>query len=213
MAFLGAKDELPVRVLGLGGSLRQPSQSETALRMALRGAAEAGAVTEIITGEALNLPLYPSQDMDNHAGVIALLAAVRRANGIILASPAYHGTMSGALKNALDYLQFLATDVPPYLDGRAMGIVSTGAGTQAAVQTLNALRDVAHALRAWPTPIGVSIHEANRTFQDGEIVDERTAVLLRAMGAQVVEFAVARRAWRQLGTRLDPSPLFPLELA
>ena len=212
MALRDGGNEAPVHVLGLGGSLRQPSQSESALRMALRGAREAGAETEIITGAGLELPLYPSDEMEQHPRVAALLSAVRRADGVILASPAYHGTMSGALKNALDYLQFLATDAPPYLDGRAVGILATGAGTQAAVQTLNALRQVVHALRAWPTPIGVSIHDPARTFLDGEVIDERTAVMLRAMGAQVVEFAVARRAWKRLGTRLDPSPLFPLEL-
>ena len=58
--------ERPIFVLGLGGSLRQPSESEVALRMALRGAEEAGAQTEIITAEGLNLPLYPSPRMDEH---------------------------------------------------------------------------------------------------------------------------------------------------
>lgn len=186
----------PVRVLGIGGSLRRPSQSETALRMALRGAEEAGAVTEIITADGLNLPLYPSPDMTGHANVEALLAAVRRADGLILASPAYHGTMSGALKNALDYMQFLADDDPPYLDGRAIGVLSTGDGTQAVVQTVDALRSVVHALRAWPTPIGVAIHEAGRALQNGEVSDAHVAALLRTMGAQVVEFALARRALR-----------------
>jgi FMN reductase len=106
--------------------------------------------------------------------------------------------MSGALKNALDYLQFLAHDDPPYLDGRAVGIVSTGTGTQAAVQTVNALRDVVHALRAWPTPIGVAIHGARGTIAEDGKLDEKNTTMLRAMGAQVVEFALARRAWRQV---------------
>jgi len=191
----------PIRVLGLGGSLRQPSQSETALRMALHGAEEAGAVTESLSGDDLRLPLYPSPDMAAHPNVAALLAAARRADGLILASPAYHGTMSGALKNALDYLQYLADDDPPYLDGRAIGVLATGDGTQAVVQTVDALRSVVHALRAWPTPMGVAIHEAGRMLAAGEVADERVATMLRAMGAQVVEFARARRALRAMATR------------
>ncbi|HZS89355.1 MAG TPA: NAD(P)H-dependent oxidoreductase [Chloroflexota bacterium] len=190
--------EGPVFVLGLGGSLRRPSESEVALRMALRGAEEAGAVTEIITADGLDLPLYPSPKMEEHPGVVALLSAVRRADGLILASPAYHGTMSGTLKNALDYLQYLYNDNPPYLDGRAVGVLSTGAGTQATVQTCNALRDVVHALRGWPTPIGVPIHGSKpHMAQTGEI-EEETAARLRAMGAQVVQFALAQRAWRRV---------------
>ena len=195
----------PIYVLGLGGSLRRPSESEVALRMALRGAEEAGAETDIITADGLELPLYPSPKMDEHPAVVRLLAAARRADGLILASPAYHGTMSGALKNALDYFQFLAHDVPPYLDGRAIGVLSTGAGTQAAVQTVNALRDVVHALRGWPTPIGVPIHESRRSMAVDEKIDERTATMLRAMGAQVVEFALAQRAWRRALSELEGS--------
>ena len=197
---MAVRDEAdtPIYVLGIGGSLRQPSESEVALRMALQGAAEAGARTEIITAEGLELPLYPSPHMDEHPAVVRLLREVRLADGLILASPAYHGTMSGALKNALDYLQYLARDDPPYLDGRAIGVLSTGAGTQAAVQTVNALRDVVHALRAWPTPIGVPIHESKSKMTEHVIIDERTALMLRAMGAQVVEFALARRAWRRI---------------
>lgn len=188
----------PIFVLGLGGSLRRPSESEVALRVALQGAAQAGAETEIITAEGLDLPLYPSPNMDEHPAVVALLGAARRAEGLILASPAYHGTMSGALKNALDYLQFLARDDPPYLDGRAVGVLSTGAGTQATVQTCNALRDVVHALRGWPTPIGVPIHGSKPIMAEtGEFDDKMTAMLL-AMGAQVVQFALAQRAWRKL---------------
>lgn len=190
--------ERPIFVLGLGGSLRQPSESEVALRMALRGAEEAGAQTEIITAEGLNLPLYPSPRMDEHPAVVHLLDAARRADGLILASPAYHGTMSGTLKNALDYLQFLAKDDPPYLDGRAIGVLSTGAGTQATVQTCNALRDVVHALRGWPTPIGVPIHGSKPIMATTGEIEEKMATMLRAMGAQVVEFALAQRAWRKV---------------
>ncbi len=197
----------PIRVLGIGGSLRQPSQSETALRMALRGAEEAGAVTELISADGLRLPLYPSPDMESDPAVAALLAAARRADGLILASPAYHGTMSGALKNALDYLQYLADDDPPYLDGRAVGVLSTGDGTQAVVQTVDALRNVVHALRAWPTPIGVAVHEAHRALQRGTVSDEHVAAQLRAMGAQVAEFALARRALRAMIAPLEPSAL------
>ncbi len=183
----------PIVVLGLGGSLREPSQSERALRIALEGAAAAGATTEIITGTGLDLPLYPSSHLPDHEGVHRLLAAARRADGLILASPAYHGTISGAVKNALDYMQVLMDDDPPYLDGRAIGVLSTGMGTQAVVQTIDALRHVVHALRAWPTPLGVAIHDANSVYRDGEVVDAATIERLHMIGAQVVEFARARR--------------------
>jgi len=199
-----------IRVLGLGGSLRQPSQSETALRMALRGAEDAGAVTEVFTAENLDLPLYPGMHASGAGGrerIDALLAAVRRADGLIFASPAYHGTVSGTVKNAIDYLQSLADDDPPYLDGRAVGVLSTGDGVQATVQTVDTLRNIAHALRAWPTPLGVTVHEAARSLRDGKVHDEQTAALLRTLGAQVVEFVRARRALDMSAAVREHSPV------
>jgi len=53
--------------------------------------------------------------------------------------------------------------------------------------------------------MGVAIHEAGRTLQDGTVADERVAASLRAMGAQVVEFAQARRALHALAALPEPS--------
>jgi multimeric flavodoxin WrbA len=47
-----------VTVLGIGGTLRPGSPSEQALRIALSGAAERGAATEILTARDLHFPMY-----------------------------------------------------------------------------------------------------------------------------------------------------------
>ncbi len=54
---------------------------------------------------------------------MALVEAVRECDGLVLGSPAYHGGLSGLVKNALDYLEDLHDDAPPYLDGRAVGCI------------------------------------------------------------------------------------------
>ncbi|MBB6424687.1 NAD(P)H-dependent oxidoreductase [Sphingopyxis sp. JAI128] len=51
------------------------------------------------------------------------MAALRAADGIIVASPAYHGTVSGVAKNALDYVRDLVSEAQPYFDGRAAGLI------------------------------------------------------------------------------------------
>lgn len=82
------------------------------------------------------------------------------ADGIILASPADHGFVSGVVKNALDYVEDLADDPRCYFDGLAVGCIATGAGCEATVMTLEQLRAVAHALRGWPTPLGANHRNA-----------------------------------------------------
>ena len=79
-------------------------------------------------------------------------------DAIIVGSPGYHGSLSGMVKNALDYAELLRGDQRAYFDGMPVGLVATAGGWQAAVSTLAALRTVIHALRGWPTPLGVAIN-------------------------------------------------------
>ncbi|HJP79950.1 MAG TPA: NAD(P)H-dependent oxidoreductase [Pseudonocardiaceae bacterium] len=185
---------MTVTVVGIGGSLRADSQSERALRIALAGAEEAGAKTIAFSGEDLLLPFYDPTVADRPANALRLIDELRNADGVVVVSPGYHGTVSGLVKNALDYLEDLREEHDPYLDGRAVGCVSVAFGWQAAVTTLTALRSIAHALRGWPTPLGAAINTAAVTFDsDGGCSDPKVTANLRTIGTQVVEFASARR--------------------
>ncbi|WP_410655956.1 NADPH-dependent FMN reductase [Amycolatopsis sp. lyj-112] len=182
-----------VHVLGIGGSLREGSQSERALRIALGGAAEAGVTTELITGPELVLPFYDTALGERHERAVRLVEAIRRADGIIVVSPGYHGALSGLVKNALDYVEDLRDDDRPYLDGRAVGLAAVAFGWQAAVTTLEQLRTITHALRGWATPLGGSINSAETKFDEGGgASDDRTVRTLRLIGGQVAEFATNR---------------------
>lgn len=174
-------------VVGIGGTGRPGSTTERALELALRAAEHDGAEVHLLGGAFLSgLPLYLPQHTHRDANARELLALVARADGVIVASPCYHGGISALVKNALDYLEDLREDYRPYLDGRAVGCVVTSAGWQAGGATLAALRSVVHALRGWPTPLGVTLNTTERPL-DGE----RPVAQLRLMGRQVVRFAVA----------------------
>ncbi|MBB4687684.1 NADPH-dependent FMN reductase [Amycolatopsis jiangsuensis] len=183
----------PVRVLGIGGSLREGSQSERALRIALDAAAERGVVTELIPGPELVLPFYDTAAAERTERAVRLIEAVRRADGLIVVSPGYHGALSGLVKNALDYVEDLREDTRPYLDGRAVGLAAVAYGWQAAVTTLEQLRTITHALRGWATPLGGSVNSAETKFDEGGgASDEKTVRTLRLIGAQVADQALLR---------------------
>jgi FMN reductase len=185
--------DMTVNVVGIGGSLRADSQSERALRIALDGAAQAGAKTTLVAGVDLVLPFYDPADLDRPPIARRLVEELRAADGVVLVSPGYHGTISGLVKNALDYIEDLRDDQRPYLDGRAVGCVATASGWQAAVTTLTSLRSIVHALRGWPTPLGAAVNSAEVEFTaDGGCTDEKVTTTLRTIGAQVVDFATAR---------------------
>jgi FMN reductase len=182
--------DMTVHVVGIGGSIRADSQSERALRIALTGAEDAGAKTTMISGSQLVLPFYDPSVPDRPAEAIRLVEELRTADGVLLVSPGYHGTVSGLVKNALDYVEDLRQNDPPYLDGRAVGCVAAAFGWQAAVTTLTALRSIVHALRGWPTPLGAAVNSAQVTFDDHGCSDPRVEETLRTIGRQVVEFAL-----------------------
>lgn len=182
-------------VVGIGGSVREDSQSERALRVVLDGARSAGAETTAMTGQDLVLPFYDPAVAERTEVAHHLVEALRQADGVVLVSPGYHGTVSGLVKNALDYVEDLRTDPRPYLDGRAVGCVAIAQGWQATVTTLTALRSIVHALRGWPTPLGAALHSGEVRFDDhGHPSDPAVDRTLRTIGEQVVQFALDRRS-------------------
>lgn len=185
---------MTIHIVAVGGTLRGDSSSAKALRLCLDHAARRGASTRLFTNDDLRLPLYePGGDPAPLAA--QLIAELRAADGVLLASPGYHGSISGVLKNVLDYTEEMAADPTCYFEGRAIGCIVTAAGWQAAGSTLAALRSIVHALRGWPTPLGVMINSTEPVFAaDGACIAPATAASLAAMTDQVLEFAAMRRA-------------------
>jgi FMN reductase len=177
-------------IVAVGGTLRANSSTERAMRHVLSTAQRAGARTKLISGSSLQLPIYQPDNPERCDAARDLVAELALADGIILGSPGYHGSISGLVKNALDYAEDLRTDVRPYFSGRAVGCIATAGGWPAAVNTLGALRDIVHALRGWPTPLGAAINSAEDVFgEDGTCRVPRIAQMLDLIAAEVVGFA------------------------
>src|SRR5688500_4620146 len=117
---------LQPHIVGIGGTTRANSSTEKALNYSLRVAADAGATTRAFLGQELaQLPHYAPETPDRTDLAREFVEEVRRADGLIVASPGYHGSVSGMVKNALDYTEDLRDDPEPYLSGKAVGIIAT----------------------------------------------------------------------------------------
>ncbi len=179
-------------IVGIGGTLREGSSCEAALRVALDEAARMGAATACFAGPQLVLPMYDPAERARAPHAAGLIAALRAADGVILASPGYHGSVSGLVKNALDYAEDMARDPRVYLDGVPVGCIAVAYGPQAAAGTLATLRAVAHGLRGWPTGYGAAVTAHTGLFTDAGCADAAIAGQLRLVGRQVVEGASLR---------------------
>nr|WP_283939708.1 NADPH-dependent FMN reductase [Pseudomonas sp. R3.Fl] len=180
-------------IVGIGGTTRPGSSTEQALALALSAAECQGARTQLFGGEHLAaLPHYLTPAAQISIEGKALVEAIRAADGIIIASPGYHGSISGLVKNAIDYIEDTSKDERAYLDGLPVGLIVTAWGWQATGSTLGALRSIVHALRGWPTPLGATINTSQTAFEGGSCSDAGAAGQLAAVGRQVHEQALLR---------------------
>jgi FMN reductase len=174
-------------VVGLGGTLRSKSSTERALRQCLSAVEQRGGRTLLFAGEDIDLPMYNPHDQSRTDKAAALVAALRDADAVVVGSPGYHGGVSGLVKNALDYIEDLRGDPRVYLDNTPWGCISCAYGWQAAVGTLGQLRVIGHALRAWPTPLGVAINSADPIWDEGgTLIDDAVSGQLDMLAVQLV---------------------------
>lgn len=188
MSLSYARHTAPV-IVGFGGALSQDSQTERLLKTVLDEAAQLGARTRLFSGRDLAaLPHYDPVDPCRTPAQEAFLTAIREADGVVIATPTYHGGITGLVKNAIDLISDLRTDARPYLDGRPVGIVVTAGGGQGAGATLSGVRDIVHALRGWPTPIGVAVNNPVIFDEQGQILSNSLKDAIRTQARQMVEF-------------------------
>ena len=174
------------KVLAICGSLKKTSTTRKALRLALDGAEAAGASVGFADLTSYDLALCTGDKSPDAKGkdFACLRQEIRFAHGLIVATPEYHGSFSGLLKNALDL-----HDIDD-LQGKVVAIVATAGGKQGGSGALAGLRGVFKALKAWVLPQDVSISEAHKAFaEDGSAVDGALQLRLNELGRHLARFA------------------------
>ncbi|HMI99727.1 MAG TPA: NADPH-dependent FMN reductase [Gaiellaceae bacterium] len=179
----------PLNIVGLGGSLAAVSRSRAALATALEGAEAAGAETELLDIRELELPMYNPDVHEPTAAAAQVIEGLYAADGLIWSSPLYQGSISGALKNAIDWLHPLGDRDPPYLQDKVIGLICASGGAQG-LQAINTMEFSVRALRAWAVPYVVPVATAARVFDEaGRILDPAIEQQLKLLGGEVVRVA------------------------
>jgi chromate reductase len=176
-----------VRILALGGSLRQASFNRALLREA---AALAPGGTELdlgLVGLIRALPLFDQDllDRDEPPAEVAMLKdALRAADGLMIATPEYNWSIPGFLKNAIDWASRPSSDVPAVFGDLPVALIGAGgsAGTRLAqaawLPVFRYLR-----MRPWSERT-LYVDRAREKFDGhGRLADEATREQLRAVVA------------------------------
>ncbi len=191
--------ESPIRVLGIGGSTRQGSKSLVLLKSALREIEAAGAAVTLADVRALDLPIYDDdRPLEEYPPSLhRLLASARAADAFVFCSPTYHGTVSGAVKNALDALNFLFDDDPRYLGGKPVALLALGGG--GAANVLNSLHHATRALNGLTIP--TTVIASGGAIHEGEVTDESVRRRLHTMAHELLDLTVRLRPVPDLAER------------
>ncbi|PMB01480.1 flavin reductase [Fischerella thermalis CCMEE 5273] len=181
-----------MKIVALSGSMNPASTTRQAVTIVMKAAISSGTEVELIHLGDWKLPLYDcrSDESSYPEAVHRFRERIRQADGFIIGSPQYHGSLSGCLKNALDFIGSRE------LAGKFVALVGTSGGALGATNTLNTLNEICRNLHAWPLPSAPSVPQSHGAFlPDGTLKDKQLQKRLENLGQQLV------RMMQQYGER------------
>lgn len=176
---------MAIKVLGVSGSMREGSTSRRALSIVLEAArAEGEAETRLLDLRELDLPMYRPQPTMQHESVAEAGKAVEWADAFVFATPDYHGSMSGAMKNFLDYhwTEFA---------GKVFGYLC--ASHEKGLTAMDQMRTVVRQCYGWSLPYGVAVHGDEDFDANADIKNEAAGRRLRMLGRDIRVYGAVLR--------------------
>ena len=180
---------MTIRLLAVCGSTREHSYSGRLATIALATAQEHGAETRLLELNALDLPTYnPDKEDVDHEGLRVATEAVNWADAFLLASPDYHGSMSGAMKNFLDFYW-------SEFAGKLFGYIC--ASHEKGLTVMEHMRTSVRQCYGWSLPYGVSVH-GEKDFDATGLANPQVARRLRMLARDLVVYGALIRGQFQL---------------
>jgi NAD(P)H-dependent FMN reductase len=183
----------PIRLLALAGSTRRDSFNKKLVKIAASGARKAGAeVTEIDLAN-LPMPLF-DQDLESEEGMPENAVTFKQLmidhDGFIISAPEYNSSISGVLKNALDWASRRSGDEPPLVafSGKTTVLMSASPGSLGGLRGLVHVRAILGNLKVLVLPEQRAISSAFKAFDyDGNLRDEKDQATIEGLGARLFE--------------------------
>jgi FMN reductase len=181
-----------IKIVCLGGSMEDNSSTLALLKYSAAGLKKLGADTYLADIRKFDLPIFSYKALKSlkNEKFSIFTKNIKEADGFIFASPEYHGSVSSAFKNAIDFLEILAGEDPPYLNLKPVGCISVGGAENAGYATLNAMVHIVHNLRAVAAPSSVAIGYGNNLFnKKGELINEAVEKRINRLVSEVYTLA------------------------
>lgn len=177
----------PLNVLAVVGSLQQGSVTRVVIRETAQRFAAAGCAVDVLDFQKEPLALYNPDTAHDLPGYAELQERVARADVVVLGTPDYHGSISGAMKNFLDHF---------WREFSGKLFVTIVASHEKGLTVTDQLRTVARQCYAWTLPYGVSFGE-DEDVKDGKITSDKLRQRLEMMVRDVRVYGALLARQRQ----------------
>ena len=181
------------KILAFAGSLRKDSFNKKVLNIGVQGAKEAGGEVTVIDLQDWNLPLF-NQDDEAKFGIpqtaVKLKKLFREMDGLLIASPEYNSSITGVLKNTLDWVSRPHPEEKEYLEcftGKVAALLSASPGALGGIRGLVHLRSILGNIGVIVLPGQQSISNAEKAFDEsGQLKDEKKQKAVLTIGKDLV---------------------------
>ncbi|MCR8923529.1 NAD(P)H-dependent oxidoreductase [Dasania sp. GY-MA-18] len=186
-------------LIALAGSLKEQSLNKRLVQAAGLAAEQHGVTVQYLDLADFNIPLF-SEDLEAEgtpASVNDLKALFANSQGILLASPEYNGSISGVLKNAIDWLSRPSntSDIGSAFHSKVVGLMAASPGGLGGIRGLSHTRDILFNLGAIISPSQVALPNAYAAFDEqGQLIDETAAQRVQQLAQEVSRLALAINA-------------------
>lgn len=180
------------KILAFAGSTRTDSYNKKLVKIALSGAESAGAEVTFADLRDFPMPLYDG-DLEEREGlpenVRKFKALLLSHQGLLIASPEYNSSISGVLKNAIDWASRAENDDEPPLacfKGKICSIMSASPGALGGLRGLVTVRSILGNIGVIVLPDQVAVPKAHEAFtESGTVKESRQQASVQALGANV----------------------------
>ncbi|GAA0857651.1 NAD(P)H-dependent oxidoreductase [Aliiglaciecola litoralis] len=182
-----------VKIIAFAGSGRKDSINKKVVKVAAKGAEEAGAEVTIVNLEDFNMPIF-NEDLEAekgmHEGAQRFKEMLMQSDGFLISSPEYNSSYSALFKNAIDWASRKLDNEKPLeaYKGKVAGIMAASPGALGGMRVLVTLRMLLENIGTMVLPTQKSVAKAMDKFdENGQITDEATEKALKNIGKQLVE--------------------------
>lgn len=181
------------RILCFAGSLRRDSFNKKLAKIAMAMSEDAGADATYLDLKDIPMPVYDG-DIETAQGIPesarAFKELLKQHHGLLIAAPEYNSSISGALKNAIDWASRTDTGEQPLecFIGKTAGLLAASPGALGGLRGLVTLRSILGNIRVIVIPEQHALARAHEAFtESGSLKDSKQEAAVKLVVDRLIE--------------------------